>query len=168
MISVICMVFSMLIGQGMQTIDGLLPGMFSKSPIPHAVSWCSKKQATVAKSTTEAEYVALSQATQEAIYLRKLLADLGCKADSPTVLKEDNQGAIELPRNPRFHNITKNFHFIRETIASNEVKVVYCPSNDMLADVMTKGLARDRFQKLRNLLNIMPARILIVIFCYLS
>ena len=132
------------------------------------VSWCSKKQATVAKSTTEAEYVALSQATQEAIYLRKLLADLGCKADSPTVLKEDNQGAIELPRNPRFHNITKNFHFIRETIASNEVKVVYCPSNDMLADVMTKVLARDRFQKLRNLLNIMPARILIVIFCYLS
>lgn len=84
------------------------------------------------------------------------------------MLKEDNQGAIELPRNPRFHNITKNFHFIRETIASNEVKVVYCPSNDMLADVMTKGLARDRFQKLRNLLNIMPARILIVIFCYLS
>ena len=132
------------------------------------VSWCSKKQATVAKSITEAEYVALSQATQEAIYLRKLLADLGYKADSPTVLKEDNQGAIELPRNPRFHNRTKNFHFIRERIASNEVKVVYCPSNDMLADIMTKGLARDRFQKLRNLLNIMPARILIVIFCYLS
>ena len=56
------------------------------------VSWCSKKQATVTKSTTKAEYVALSQATQEAIYLRKLLADLGCKADSPIVLKEDNQG----------------------------------------------------------------------------
>ena len=54
------------------------------------VSWCSKKQATVAKSTTEAECVALSQAKQEAIYLRKLLADVGCKADSPTVLKGDN------------------------------------------------------------------------------
>ena len=92
------------------------------------VIWCSKKQATVAKSTTEAEYVALSQATQEAIYLRKLLADLGCKADSPTVLKEDNQGAIQLSRNPRFHNRTKHidvaFHFIHERIASNEVKVV--------------------------------------------
>ena len=72
------------------------------------VSWCSKKQATVAKSTKEAEYVALSQATQEAIYLRKLLADFGCKADSPTVLKEDNRGAIELSRNPRFHNRTKH------------------------------------------------------------
>ena len=74
------------------------------------------------------------------------------------MLKEDNQVAIELSRNPRFHNRTKHidvaFHFIRERIASNEVKVVYCPSNDMLADIMTKGLARDRFQKLRNLLNI--------------
>ena len=122
------------------------------------VSWCSKKQVTVAKSTREAKYVALIQATQEAIYLRKLLANLGCKADVPTVLKEDNQGAIELSRNPRFHNRTKHidvaFHFIRERIASNEVKVVYCPSNDMLADIMTKGLARDPFQKLRNLLNI--------------
>ena len=85
------------------------------------------------------------------------MADLGCKADSPTVLKEDNQSAIELSRNPRFHNRTKHidvaFHFIRERIASNEVKVVYCPSSDMLAGIMTKGLARDRFKKLRNLLN---------------
>jgi len=77
------------------------------------------------------------------------LADLGCKANSPTVLKEDNQGAIELSRNPRFHNRTKHidvtFHFIRERIASNKVKVVYCPANDMLADNMTKGLDRDLF-----------------------
>ena len=112
------------------------------------VSWCSKKQARVAKSTKEAEYVALSQATQEAICLRKLLADFGCKADSPTVLKEDNRGAIELSKNPRFHNRTKHidvtFHFIRERIASNEVNVV------MLADIMTNGLARERFKKFRN------------------
>ena len=134
------------------------------------VSWCSKKQATVAKSTTEAKYVALSQTTQEAIYLRKLLADLGCKADSPTVLKEDNLGAIELSRNPRFHNRTKHidvtFRFICERIASNEVNVVYCPSSDMLADIMTKGLARDRFKKTQKLVehNFMSARILIVIF----
>lgn len=72
------------------------------------VSWCSKKRATVAKCTKEVEYVALSQVTQEAIYLRPLLAHLGCKADSPTVLKEDNQGAMEISRNPRFHNKTKH------------------------------------------------------------
>ena len=59
------------------------------------VSWCSKRQATVAKSTTEAEYVALSQVTQEAVWLRHLLADLGYSMNSPTTVFEDNQGAIE-------------------------------------------------------------------------
>jgi hypothetical protein len=67
------------------------------------ISWSSKKQATVAKSTTEAEYVALSQATQEAIWMRKLLSDIGYKIDKPTVMYEDNQGAIEIAKNPKFH-----------------------------------------------------------------
>jgi len=133
------------------------PGHVFKVP-DSTTSWCSKKQGTVAKSTTEAEYVALSQATQEAIYLRKLLADLGYKADLPTVLYEGNQGAIEISRNPRFHNRTKHidvtFHFVRERIASNEIRVVYCPSIDMLADIMTKGLTKSRFEKLRKSLNI--------------
>ena len=57
------------------------------------ISWCSKNRLQ-SLNPPEAEYVALSQATQEAIYLRKLLANLSCTADSPTVLKEENQGAI--------------------------------------------------------------------------
>ena len=57
------------------------------------VSWCSRKQASVAKSTTEAEYVALSQATQDAIWMRRLLSDIGCKDGEPTTIYEDNQGA---------------------------------------------------------------------------
>ena len=122
------------------------------------VSWRSKKQSTVAKSTTEAEYVALSQATQEAIWLRRLLSDLGCKADGPTLIKEDNQGAIEIARNPKFHNRTKHidmtFHFIREKIASKDIKVEYCSTDDMIADIMTKALPKDRFEKLRSLLNV--------------
>ena len=122
------------------------------------VSWRSKKQSTVAKSTTEAEYVALSQATQEAIWLRRLLSDLGCKADGPTLIKEDNQGAIEIARNPKFHNRTKHidttFHFIRERIASKDIKVEYCSTHDMIADIMTKSLPKDRFEKLRSLLNV--------------
>ena len=60
------------------------------------MSWCSKKQASVTKSTTEAEYVALSQATQEAIWMRQLLSDIGCKSQQPTTMYEDNQGAIGL------------------------------------------------------------------------
>ena len=127
------------------------------------VSWCSKKQGTVAKSTIEAEYVSLSNATQELIWMRRLLSDVGYKIETPTTMYEDNQGAIEIAKNPRFHNRTKHidikFHFIRERIASNELKVVYCNSNDMLADVMTKALPKDQFLKLRKLLNVCLCRL---------
>ena len=83
--------------------------------------------------------------------------------DKPTVtVYEDNQGAIEIAKNPKFHNRTKHvdiaFHFIRERIASSEIQVVYCPKRDMLADIMTKGLSKERFEKLRNLLNVYPCQ----------
>ena len=110
------------------------------------------------KSTTEAEYVALSQATQEAIWMRKLLSDIGCKSEEPTTMYEDNQGAIEISKNAKFHNRTKHidvrFHFIREKVSTNEVKVVYLSTEDMLADIMTKGLTKKRFQRLRSMLNV--------------
>ena len=84
------------------------------------VSWSSKRQSSVAKSTTEAEYIALSLAAQEAIWLRRLLFDVGYEMDSPTTLYEDNQGAIELPKNPKSHNRTQHidisYHFIRERV----------------------------------------------------
>ena len=122
------------------------------------VSWSSKKQASVTKSTTEAEYVALSQATQEAIWMRKLLSDIGCKSEEPTTMYEDNQGAIEISKNAKFHNRTKHidvrFNFIREKVSTNEVKVVYLSTEDMLADIMTKGLTKKRFQRLRSMLNV--------------
>ena len=122
------------------------------------VSWSSKKQGSVTKSTTEAEYVALSQATQEAIWMRKLLSDIGCKSEEPTTIYEDNQGAIEISKNAKFHNRTKHidvrFHFIREKVSTNEVKVVYLSTEDMLADIMTKGLTKKRFQRLRSMLNV--------------
>ena len=68
------------------------------------VSCCGKQKRSVAKSTTEAEYIVLSLAVQEEIWLRRLLFDVGYEMDSPTTLYEDNQGAIELSKNPKFHN----------------------------------------------------------------
>ena len=122
------------------------------------MSWCSRKQTTVAKSTTEAEYVSLSIATQEAIWLRRLMTDLGNRMSLPTIINEDNQGAIQLSRNPKIHNRTKHidvsYHFVRERVTSNEIVVEYCPTQDMVADVMTKGLPRVTFQKFRNLLGV--------------
>ena len=122
------------------------------------VSWCSRKQSTVAKSSTEAEYVALSSATQEAIWLRRLMKDLGSITDKPTTIFQDNQGAIELAKNDKYHTRTKHIdichHFVRERVFSEEIKVIYCPSDSMVADIMTKGLPKSSFEKLRQEIGI--------------
>ena len=122
------------------------------------VSRSSKKQATVGKSSTEAEYVALSSATQEAVWLRSLMGDLGRQMDAPTTIYEDNQGAIELAKNAKYHNQTKHIdichHFVRERVVFNEIQVIYCPTGDMIADIMTKGLVKLAFEKLRDLLGV--------------
>ena len=122
------------------------------------VSWCSRKQATVAKSSTEAEYVALSTATQEGIWLRRLLSGLKVDTRNATVIYEDNQGAIDLSKNPKHHDRTKHIdvchHFVRERVASKEISVIYCPTNDMTADVMTKGLTTVKYQKFSEMLGV--------------
>ena len=120
------------------------------------ISWCSKRQVTVAKSSTEAEYVALSIASQEAIWLRQLMNDIAHKITSPTIIYEDNNGAIELSKNAKYHNRTKHidisFHFVRERVDLKEILVTYCPTNEMVADVLTKGLNKFLFEKFRGLL----------------
>ena len=78
--------------------------------------------------------------------------------DAPTTIYEDNQGAIELAKNAKFHNRTKHIdichHFVRERVLSNEIRVIYCPSEVMVADIMTKGLPKCTFEKLGNLLGV--------------
>jgi len=114
------------------------------------ISWTSKKQATVSLSTAEAEYIALSTATQEAIWLRRLLADLNRKQSKPTVIMGDNQGSIAIARNPVFHARTKHidirYHFIREALQNGEIDLCFCPTSEMTADVLTKPLSRNQFE----------------------
>ena len=118
------------------------------------VSWLSKKQATVALSTSEAEYIAVSAASQEAIWLRRLLQDLGVDETKPTNLLEDNQSAIAMSQNPVGHARTKHIdvrhHFIREQVQEGAVKLSYCPSKSMIADLLTKPLPRVLFLNLRD------------------
>ena len=87
-----------------------------------------------------------------------VIFDLGYSTDLLISIYEDNQGAIELSKNPKFHNRTKHidvaYHFVRERISSKELSVTYCPSSEMLADIMTKGLTTVSFQKFRSLLNV--------------
>ena len=74
----------------------------------NTVSWSSRKQATVAKCSTEAQYVALNSATQKAVWLHRLVEDLGRQMDALTTIYEDSQGAIELAKNAKCHNQTKH------------------------------------------------------------
>ena len=73
-----------------------------------AITWKSKKQSCVTLSTAEAEHMALSSAAQEAIWMRKLIADLGNPQSQPTVVMEDKQSAISMAKNPQFHGRTKH------------------------------------------------------------
>ena len=127
--------------------------MLSGGPI----SWRSKKQTTVALSTAEAEYVALAAAAQEAVWLRSVMKGLN-KEIPPTVIHEDNQSAIAIAKNPQFHSRTKHvdikYHFVRELVEDGIIQLSYCESGNMMADILTKGLAAPQHNKLRTGLNI--------------
>ena len=124
-----------------------------------AISWLSKKQTTVALSTTEAEYVALSSAAQEAVCLRSLLDDLHIDISKPTLIYEDNQSAIAVAMSQntvqkRRKHIDVRHHFIQEAIQNGTICVHYCPTDHMIADILTKPLARGQFETLRTRLGL--------------
>ena len=124
-----------------------------------AISWEARKQRTVAHSSVEAEYMALSDASKEAVYLRRFLAEIkGNQTCSPTVLWSDSQGARRLVYNPVYHSRTKHIdirhHYIREEIKKNEIKVEYMSSEEMTADVLTKPLSGDRHMFCSELLGL--------------
>ena len=110
--------------------------------------WSSKKQRTVALSTTEAEYIALTEGTKQLVWLRRFLLDLGFDQSHPTSIRSDNLSAITLSHDATYHAQTKHinvtYHYIHEKVASNEAKLTYVKSKENPADLMTKPL--DLFQ----------------------
>ncbi|XP_076620058.1 uncharacterized protein LOC143341211 [Colletes latitarsis] len=104
-----------------------------------AISWVSKKQKTDALSSVEAEYMSMSEAAKEAIYLQRFFSELGFESKSKINLYCDNQGAIRLAENPVFHNRTKHIdvrhHFVRNVLKEKEIKIKYIPTGEMIADL---------------------------------
>jgi hypothetical protein len=115
-----------------------------------AISWQSKKQSMTALSSTEAEYVALTSGSTEAVWLRRLLAELGQPQEGPTRIFVDNQSAINLAKNSVLHGRTKHIqirhHFIRQLIEDGEVEVHHVKTSAQPADFLTKALPRDSFK----------------------
>lgn len=115
-----------------------------------AISWKSKKQSSVALSSMEAEYITASEAVKEGVWLREFLTSLEIveTAADPVTIYCDNQAAMKVSKDPKFHSKSKHiearYHYIRDVI--NRLKTVelqYLPSTEMLADPLTKSLSQD-------------------------
>jgi len=109
-----------------------------------AVSWASKKQELVTLSTTEAEYVAATHAAKEGIWLCRLVKEVFCPLVHPTPLHLDSQSAIALTKDGSYHAHTKHidirYHFIHFIVDNGSLRLLYCPTEDMVADTLTKAL----------------------------
>ena len=123
-----------------------------------AVSWASKKQQTVAQSSVEAEYVSASLATSQAMWLRRILEDVGEKQGDATPILCDNQSAIAMTKNPVYHSRTKHIaikhHFIREVVEDEEIQLKYIKTEEQVADIFTKALPKDKFHFLREMMGV--------------
>src|SRR5882757_4386648 len=117
-----------------------------------AISWSSRKQKTVAQNTTEAEYMAMTDAANQAAWYRSFLAELGYTVDDPIPLHGDNKGAIDLALNPvtgrRSKHIDIRHHVIREYIENGYISLVRTPTEEMVADGFTKSLPCAPFRQL--------------------
>jgi histone deacetylase 1/2 len=122
------------------------------------VSWSARKQATVSRSSTEAEYKALANATTELIWVEALLRELGVKLKEKPCLWCDNLGATYLSVNPVFHARTKHieidFHFVRERVAENLLDIKFISSKDQVADGFTKALPVKQLNEFKRNLNL--------------
>ncbi|KAL2231740.1 UNVERIFIED_CONTAM: Retrovirus-related Pol polyprotein from transposon TNT 1-94 [Sesamum indicum] len=109
-----------------------------------AVSWVSKLQKVVTLSTTEAEYVAVTEAAKELIWLQHLLGELG-KPQADVILHSDSQSAIHLAKNPAFHSRTKHieikYHFIRQLLEKKALQLEKIQGEKNPADMLTKAVA---------------------------
>lgn len=126
-----------------------------------AVSWSSKRQEIILLSTTESEYVATTRAAKEALWMRQFIGEIFFPFNEPTTLFSDNLSAIALTQDHKFHARTKHidirFHFLCWATDNKKLFLVYCPTNDMVADQFTKALPSLKVKHFGQELGLRPA-----------
>lgn len=131
--------------------------LLNQSPI----SWCSKKQTSVSRSSTEAEYRSMADTSSELQWLTHLLKDLHIDLDSIPTLHCDNISALALATNPVYHSklthIEADVHFTRERVKAGTIKLAFVSSKEQLADLFTKGLCSPQHTYLRDSLMLVPS-----------
>jgi hypothetical protein len=116
------------------------------------ITWLSKKQHTVSRSSTEAEYRSLATGAAELAWLRQVICDLGLYLASAPIMWCDNTSALALASNPVFHGRTKHievdYHFVRERVVRGDICLQFISTDDQVADIFTKALPTPRFHRL--------------------
>jgi hypothetical protein len=124
------------------------------------VSWASKKQNFVALSTAEAEYIVAGHCCAQLLWMRQTLRDYGYKLTKVPLLC-DNESAIRMADNPVEHSHTKHiairYHFLRDHQQKGDIEIAYINTKEQLADIFTKPLDEQTFNKLRHELNILDS-----------
>lgn len=120
------------------------------------VSWRSRKQSVPTYSTTEEKYVATVEATKEIVWLRKILEYLQEKRDHSTPLLIENTYTTNLAKNPKFDDRTKHintkYHLIRHHVEAKKIHLRHCSTNEQIANIFTKSLGREKFERFRMML----------------
>eukprot|EP00253_Pinus_taeda_P027417 PITA_27417 len=125
------------------------------------VSWFNKKQSSIALSTAEAEYVAAASCCTQLLWMMQTLQDFQITCTPPISILCDNTSAISISKNPFMHSKTKHiqmkYHFLREQVLEQKVKLEYVPSKEQVADILTKPLPRETFEYLTQKLGVVDA-----------
>ena len=115
------------------------------------ISWSLKKQAVIVLSSTKAEYVAQTHAAKKAMWLKTFVNEVQGGQEGPLTIMVDNQGAIALAKDNKFHLCTKHinlcYHFIREAVEDKRIKMEYIPTGENVADIFTKPLPKPKFME---------------------
>ena len=121
------------------------------------ISWQSRAQKTIALSATEAEYMALSDCSRQAVWIQNIFSELGLPK-KPTTICADNEGGIFIASNPVQERHTKHidvrYHYVRDLLEQKRIDTIWVPTNDNPADMFTKNLGHIKFEKFRSMLGL--------------